>query len=68
MLMTTILSIMVLASFALIIGGVMLGRKQGWGLKPLLMLVLAVIMLGNTALIATPNERGLAPAEADFKN
>lgn len=68
MLMTTILSIMVLASFALIIGGVMLWRKQGWGLKPLLMLVLAVIMLGNTALIATPNERGLAPAEADFKN
>ncbi|WP_438730435.1 hypothetical protein ACR9YC_04490 [Parasphingorhabdus sp. DH2-15] len=66
--MTFILSIMVLSSFALLAGAIFLGRRDGWSIKPVLMMVLAVVILGNAALLSIPNERGLAPAEADFKN
>lgn len=66
--MTIILSIMVIASFALMIGAVLLGQKQGWSIKFVLMIVLAIVIMGNAALLSIPNDRGLAPAEADFKS
>ncbi|MEM1132045.1 MAG: hypothetical protein AAGH53_03830 [Pseudomonadota bacterium] len=58
------LSLMMLAGFALIVGAIIMVRRDGWTRKPLLMLVLAGIMFANVAIWAVPNERGVAPAEA----
>ncbi|MEO1044508.1 MAG: hypothetical protein AAFX04_03610 [Pseudomonadota bacterium] len=64
----TILSIMMLLAFALVIGALVLSRREGWTRKPVLMLVLAGIMFGNVAIWALPNDRGIAPVEAVAQN
>ncbi len=60
-----ILGIMVLAALALIWGGItLLQRARATGeskTKPVLMLVLAVIILGNVAIWTVPDESGKAP-------
>jgi len=66
--MTLILSALVLVAFALFIGGIFLGRRDGWSIKPVLMIVLGLVMLGNAAILSIPNERGLSPADADFQS
>ncbi|MEZ5709846.1 MAG: hypothetical protein R3E02_10705 [Blastomonas sp.] len=54
---------MMLAAFALVLGAIVLFRR-GQRKQPGLMIVLAIILLGNVAIWSLPNERGLAPKDA----
>lgn len=55
--MDTVLSIMVLAIIALILGALVLWRR-GVRRQAMLMLVLAVIAAGNVAIWVVPNDQG----------
>lgn len=57
--MDTILSIMVLAIVALLLGAVALWRR-GVRRQAVLMTILALIAAGNVAIWLTPNEQGRA--------
>lgn len=57
-----ILSIIVLAAFALLIGAVALWRK-GQTKQAMLMVILAVVMAVNVAIWLVPTEDGQTPAE-----
>lgn len=61
--MDTILSIMVLAAIALVAGAFYLWRKGGQPKQIMLMLVLAVVMIGNVLIWAVPYEDGEAPTD-----
>lgn len=52
----TLLSITVLAAFALMAGSVWLWRKQGPGKQSILMMILGFIMLANVVIWAVPLE------------
>lgn len=57
-----IMSIIVLAAIALVIGAVALWRK-GMNKQAGLMLILAVVMAVNVAIWLVPTENGQSPAE-----
>ena len=57
----TILSIIMLAAIALVIGAVVLWRK-GIGKQALLMLILAMVMVVNVAIWLVPTDSGETPA------
>lgn len=59
--MNLVLSIVMLAAFALVIGAFFLWRRTGDLKKPALMLLLAVIAIGNVAIWTVPDESGKAP-------
>ena len=59
-----VLSILVLAAAALIIGAVMLWRRGGRIKQVWLMLLLALIVAGNLALWLVPYDNGTAPISA----
>ena len=59
--MATVLSILVLAAIALVIGAIALWRKGGSLKQVLLMLVLAVIALINVGIWTLPDAHGEAP-------
>jgi hypothetical protein len=52
--LATMLSLLMLSAFALLAGAAYLWRKRGERRRPLLMLVLAAIMLGNVAIWTVP--------------
>lgn len=54
----TVLSIMVLACLALVLGAVALWRRGGQRKQVVLMLVLAVIVAANVAIWVVPDQQG----------
>lgn len=61
--MDTVLSIMVLATIALVIGAFVLWRRGGAKKQVGLMLVLAVVIAVNVAIWTVPDKSGEAPIE-----
>jgi hypothetical protein len=61
--LSTVLSILVLAAFALTGGAIFLWRKPGMRRQALLMLALAAIALVNLAIWTVPDSEGRTPAE-----
>jgi hypothetical protein len=61
--MNLILSILMLAGLGLIAGAVLLARR-GERKKALLMVIAALVMFGNVALLVVPLEDGRSPLEA----
>lgn len=59
-----VLSILVLAAIALVIGAVMLWRRGGRTKQVWLMLLLALIVAGNLALWLVPYDNGQTPLNA----
>ena len=62
----TILSVVTMAAIALVIGAIYIWKNSGFGKKPALMLILAVILLGNAAILSIPNERGVSPVSNEL--
>jgi uncharacterized membrane protein len=60
-----ILSIVMLAAIALTIGAFALWRRGGPRLQVALMLLLAMIMVGNVLLWVLPGDRGTSLADAE---
>ena len=60
--LSTVLSNLVLAAFALIGGAIFLWRKPGMRRQALLMLALAAIALVNLAIWTVPDSEGRTPA------
>lgn len=61
--MSTILSILVLAAIAMIVGAFLLWRKQGATKQVWLMLVLAAVMVVNVLIWTLPDAGGVAPVD-----
>jgi len=61
--MDTVLSLMVLATIALVIGAFVLWRRGGARKQVVLMLVLAVVIAVNVAIWTVPDKSGEAPIE-----
>lgn len=59
--MDIILSIVMLAALALVIGAFVLWRRTGLYKQPLLMLLLALVALINVAIWTVPDASGEAP-------
>lgn len=57
----TVLSILVLAAVALVIGAVALWRRGGQAKQVWLMLLLAAIIVGNVLVWVVPDSTGKAP-------
>jgi hypothetical protein len=58
----TVLSILMLAAIALVLGAAWLWRRPGMRRQALLMLVLAAIALVNVAIWTLPDAQGRSPA------
>ncbi len=58
-----VLSIVVLAAFALLAGAYVLYRRTGDAKHPALMVFLAIIALANVAIWTVPDDSGTAPLE-----
>lgn len=61
--MNTVLSILMLATGALVVGAVVLWRRTGLVRQPLLMLLLAVIAIANVLIWTLPDAGGTAPLD-----
>ncbi len=61
--LATVLSILVLATIALLIGAVYLWRKGGHGKQAALMVLLAAIAATNVAIWTVPTSEGTAPID-----
>ena len=61
MTLDTVLSILVLAAIALVIGAVALWRRGGQAKQVWLMLLLAAIIVGNVLVWVVPDSTGKAP-------
>ena len=61
----TVLSILVLAAIALVIGAVALWRRGGQARQVWLMLLLAAIVAGNVLTWTVPDSTGKAPVSQD---
>ncbi len=59
--METVLSLLVLVTIALLVGGYVLWRRGGSMKQVLLMLGLAVVLAVNVAIWTLPDESGEAP-------
>jgi len=59
--MDFVLSIMVLTSVALVLGAAYLWKRDGMRKQAVLMIVLALVMAGNVAILAWPDASGNAP-------
>lgn len=63
----TVLSIMVLACLALMLGAVALWRRGGQRKQVLLMLVLAAVVAANVAIWVVPDQQGKTLVGQDVK-
>ena len=63
----TILSVLVLACIALVLGALALWRRRGGGRHVWLMLALAVVLAINVAIWVVPSADGTAPAQQQLK-
>ena len=61
--MDTVLSILVLATIALVVGAFLLWRRGGAMKQVILMLILAAVFAVNIAIWTVPDKSGEAPAE-----
>ena len=61
--MDIVLSIVVLAAIALLLGALWLWRRGGHGKQAALMLVLAAVMIGNVVIWTLPTADGSAPID-----
>ena len=61
--MDTVLSILVLATIALVVGAFLLWRRGGAKKQVILMLILAAVFAVNIAIWTVPDKSGEAPAE-----
>ncbi len=61
MTLDTVLSILVLATIALIIGAIAMWRRGGQSRQIWLMLVLAAVIAGNVLVWVVPDSTGKAP-------
>ena len=61
--MNTVLSILMLAAFALIAGAIYLWRVKGETRRAALMALLAAIMVMNVAIWTVPGSEGQAPVD-----
>ena len=59
--MDIVLSVMVLTAIALLLGAAYLWKRGGMRRQAVLMVVLAVVMAGNVAILAWPDSSGHAP-------
>ena len=64
--MSTVLSILVLAAIAMLLGAAMMWRK-GDRKRAMLMLMLAVIAAANVAIWTLPDASGEAPVSKDVR-
>lgn len=58
-----VLSLMVLAAFALLVGAYLLWRRTGNTRQALLMVVLAMVAVVNIAIWTVPDDEGRAPID-----
>lgn len=65
--MATVLSIVMLATLAMVVGAVALWRRGGSRMQIALMLLLAVIMAGNVAIWTWPDASGTSPLARELK-
>jgi hypothetical protein len=65
--MNTVLSILVLAAIALVLGAIALWRRGGSRKQVVLMLVMALVMAANIAIWALPDASGNAPLGQQIK-
>ena len=63
----TVLSILMLAAIAMVLGAVYLWRQRGPSKQVWLMLVLAVVLAANVAIWVVPSPDGTAPVEQELK-
>ena len=61
----TVLSIVMLAAIALIVGAIVLWRRTGEVRKPALMVLLALIAMGNVLIWIVPAPDGVAPIDRE---
>lgn len=59
----TVLSILVLAAFALLLGAFVLWRRGGAKRQVTLMVILALVAIANVAIWIVPDGRGNAPVD-----
>ncbi|MFM5893498.1 MAG: hypothetical protein ACKOQM_03590 [Novosphingobium sp.] len=63
----TVLSILMLAAIAMVVGAAILWRQRGATKQVWLMLVLAVVLAANVAIWVMPSEDGTAPIQQELK-
>ena len=63
----TVLSILVLAAIALLLGAVYLWRRRGASKQVWLMLVLGVVLIANVAIWVVPSVNGTAPVQQELR-
>lgn len=56
--MNVILSAAMIVVFALFYGAIRLGLRDGFGQRPLLMIVAALVIAGNVVIWAVPDDQG----------
>ena len=61
--MDLLLSVLVLAALAFLVGGFVLWRKGAPRLQPVLMVVVAAILIANVLILTLPYANGECPAE-----
>ncbi|MDZ4307798.1 hypothetical protein [Allopontixanthobacter sp.] len=59
----TVLSILVLAALALLLGAFVLWRRGGPKRQVTLMVILALVAIANVAIWIVPDDRGKAPVD-----
>lgn len=62
--MNIVLSIVMLAAFALVAGAIVYWRRTGEIKQPVLMLILAAIAVGNVLIWTIPTNEGGSPMDA----
>ena len=63
----TVLSILMLASMAMVLGAFVLWRRRGASRQVWLMLVLAAVLALNVAIWVVPSADGTAPVQQELK-
>jgi ABC-type transport system involved in multi-copper enzyme maturation permease subunit len=63
----TVLSILMLASIAMLGGAIYLWRSRGISKQVWLMLVLALVLIANVAIWVVPSQNGTAPVQQELK-
>ncbi len=63
----TVLSILMLACIAMVLGALALWRRRGGGRQVWLMLALAVVLAINVAIWVVPSADGTAPVKQQLK-
>ncbi len=58
-----VMALVMLAALALVIGAAVLYRRTGELKQPILMVVLAIIAVGNVLILTIPTEGGSAPID-----